>query len=58
MGDPKFPSKTYNTPSHPWQKIRIEQESNLVNQYGLKNKKEIWINKVVINKSSNYLYII
>ena len=42
MGDPKFPSKHYNTPSHPWQKIRIEQESNLVNQYGLKNKKEIW----------------
>jgi small subunit ribosomal protein S4 len=42
MGDPKFPSKTYNTPSHPWQKIRIEQESKLVQQYGLKNKKEIW----------------
>jgi small subunit ribosomal protein S4 len=42
MGDPKFPSKHYNTPSHPWQKVRIEQESNLVNQYGLKNKKEIW----------------
>ena len=42
MGDPKFPSKHYNTPSHPWQKIRIEQESKLVNQYGLKNKKEIW----------------
>ena len=42
MGDPKYPSKHYNTPSHPWQKIRIEQESNLVNQYGLKNKKEIW----------------
>jgi len=42
MGDPKFPSKHYNTPSHPWQKVRMEQESNLVHQYGLKNKKEIW----------------
>ena len=42
MGDPKFPSKHYDTPSHPWQKVRIEQESGLIHQYGLKNKKEIW----------------
>ena len=42
MGDPKFPSKHYNTPSHPWQKTRIEQERNLTHQYGLKSKKEIW----------------
>ena len=42
MGDPKFPSKHYNTPSHPWQKTRIDQERNLTHQYGLKNKKEIW----------------
>tara|TARA_B110000263_G_scaffold231090_1_gene226125 strand:+ start:837 stop:1466 length:630 start_codon:yes stop_codon:yes gene_type:complete len=42
MGDPKFPSKHYNTPSHPWQKVRMEQESKLMHQYGLKNKKEIW----------------
>ena len=42
MGDPKFPSKHYNTPSHPWQKIRIEQENTLIHQYGLKNKREIW----------------
>ncbi len=40
MGDPKFPSKHYNTPSHPWQKVRMEQESNLMHQYGLKNKKK------------------
>ena len=42
MGDPKFPSKHYNTPSHPWQKTRIEQERTLTHQYGLKSKKEIW----------------
>ena len=42
MGDPKFPSKHYNTPSHPWQKVRIEEERTLIQQYGLKNKKEIW----------------
>ena len=42
MGDPKFPSKHYNTPSHPWQKVRIEEERTLIHQKGLKNKKEIW----------------
>ena len=42
MGDPKFPGKHYNTPSHPWQKTRIEQERTLTHQYGLKSKKEIW----------------
>ena len=42
MGDPRFPSKHYNTPSHPWQKTRIEQERTLTHQYGLKSKKEIW----------------
>ena len=43
MGDPKFPSKHYDTPSHPWQKVRIEEEKGLIHQYGLKNKREIWI---------------
>ena len=42
MGDPKFPSKHYDTPPHPWQKNRIEQESGLMHQYGLKSKREIW----------------
>ena len=42
MGDPKFPSKHYDTPSHPWQKVRIEEENGLIHQYGLKNKREIW----------------
>ena len=42
MGHPKFPGKHYDTPSHPWQKVRIEEESGLIHQYGLKNKREIW----------------
>ena len=42
MGDPKFPGKHYDSPSHPWQKVRIEEESGLIHQYGLKNKREIW----------------
>ena len=42
MGDPKFPTKHYDTPSHPWQKVRIEEERAMIHQYGLKNKREIW----------------
>lgn len=42
MGDPKHPKRTYTTPSHPWQKERIDEEKTLLKEYGLKNKKEIW----------------
>ncbi|MFQ6087446.1 MAG: 30S ribosomal protein S4 [Candidatus Methanofastidiosia archaeon] len=42
MGDPKKHRKKYETPSHPWQKERIERERELMKKYGLKNKKELW----------------
>jgi len=42
MGDPKKQRKKYSTPSHPWQKNRIDEERRLIEQYGFKNKKEIW----------------
>ncbi|MCK5039130.1 MAG: 30S ribosomal protein S4, partial [Thermoplasmata archaeon] len=42
LGDPKFSRRRYQTPSHPWQKERIEQENELIKKYGLKNKKELW----------------
>ncbi len=42
MGDPKFPRRRYDTPSHPWHAERIAAEKTLVRKYGLKNKKEIW----------------
>ena len=42
MGDPKKPKKQYNTPSHPWEKERIDHEKIIVKEYGLVNKKEIW----------------
>ncbi len=42
MGDPKFPVRKYDRPSHPWEGERIKRESNLVFKYGLKNKKELW----------------
>ena len=42
MGDPKRHRKKFSTPSHPWQKERIEAEKELLKQYGLRRKYEIW----------------
>ncbi len=36
------PSKGYETPNHPFQGERIDSEHALVDQYGLKNKEELW----------------
>ena len=42
MGDPKKQRKKYATPSHPWNKDRIDAEQVLLKQYGLRRKQEIW----------------
>ena len=42
MGDPKKQKKKYSRPKHPWKKERIEQETELAKQYGLRRKNEIW----------------
>ncbi|HTW40040.1 MAG TPA: 30S ribosomal protein S4 [Thermoplasmata archaeon] len=42
MGDPKFLRRTYDTPKHPWEATRMEEERQLLNKYGLKNKRELW----------------
>jgi small subunit ribosomal protein S4 len=42
VGDPRKHRKSYDTPSHPWRKERIEKEKELVRKYGLKNKRDIW----------------
>lgn len=42
MGDPKFARRTYDTPSHPWEGERIKSEQTVVNEFGLKNKSEVW----------------
>jgi small subunit ribosomal protein S4 len=42
MGDPRKIRKKYQTPGHPWQRARIEEEKTLVKEYGFKNKREIW----------------
>jgi small subunit ribosomal protein S4 len=42
MGDPKKHRKKYSAPGHPWQRVRIDEEKQLIQEYGFKNKKEIW----------------
>jgi len=42
MGDPKFSRRSYDTPSHPWQGERIKAEVEIVREFGLKNKTEVW----------------
>lgn len=42
MGNPRRPRKKFSKPRHPWEKERIEEEKKLLEEYGLKNKMEIW----------------
>jgi small subunit ribosomal protein S4 len=50
MGDPKKQKKKYTTPQHPWEAERIKDEKVLLNDYGLKNKKEVWKMQSVLKK--------
>lgn len=42
MGDPRTSRKKYETPTHPWQGPRISDEAEIVQKFGLKNKREVW----------------
>lgn len=42
MGHPKKSKKRYERPRRPWEITRIKAEKELVEMYGLKNKREIW----------------
>ncbi|MCS7098877.1 MAG: 30S ribosomal protein S4 [Sulfolobales archaeon] len=42
MGDPKKSRKTWEKPGHPWIKERLVEEMELLGQYGLRNKRELW----------------
>ena len=48
MGDPSKSRKKYSKPSHPWERVRIEEEGIISKDYGLKNKREIWKLKSVL----------
>ena len=42
MGDPRKQRKKFSKPSHPWQKERIAAEKEILKQYGLRRKYEVW----------------
>lgn len=50
MGDPKFPRRSYDTPSHPWQGERIKAEKIIAKEFGLKNKTELWKAQTILRK--------
>lgn len=53
MGDPKKARKKYKSPTHPWQKARLEEENILAIEYGLKNKEEIWKMESILKNFTN-----
>jgi len=50
MGDPRKHRKNFSTPSHPWNKERIIEESEQVESYALKNKREIYKANSILKK--------
>ena len=53
MGDPRKQRSKFSTPVHPWQKERIDEEKELIKEYGFKNKQEIWKMGSLLRNFSN-----
>ncbi len=50
MGYPGKNHKSYQTPKRPFEKTRIEAETRLVIEYGLRNKREVWKAQSMLRK--------
>jgi len=50
MGYPGKNHKSYQTPKRPFEKMRIEEETRLVIEYGLRNKREVWKAQAILRK--------
>jgi len=50
MGYPGKNHKSYETPKRPFEKTRIEDETRLVIEYGLRNKREVWKAQSILRK--------
>ncbi|AAR39100.1 NEQ247 [Nanoarchaeum equitans Kin4-M] len=46
--------RKWEGPSHPWQKQRLIIEKRLMKEYGLKNKRELWIAETIARKWRAY----
>ena len=51
MGYPGKNHKSYQTPKRPWEKVRIESETRLVIEFGLRNKREVWKAQELLRKA-------
>jgi len=50
MGDPRRQKKKYVTPKRPFDSDRFEQELQLIGQYGLRNKRELWKHRTDLSR--------
>ncbi len=50
MGDIKKTRKKYSKPSHPWRTERITEQNQIIKEYGIPRKTELW--KVIAKLSS------
>lgn len=50
MGDPRRFGKKYARPFKLWDEARIDEEKELLEEYGLKNKKEVWRVSTVLRR--------
>jgi len=50
MGDPKKQRRKYETPRFPWRTDTLQTELNLLGQYGLRNKRELWRHETMLSR--------
>ena len=53
MGDPRKNRSKYQSPKKPWDKVRLDAEKILVQEYGIANKKEIYKMQSLLRKFSS-----
>jgi small subunit ribosomal protein S4 len=50
MGDPRKQKKKFETPRFPWRTDTLQAELQLLGQYGLRNKHELWRHRTMLSK--------
>ncbi|MGV8172087.1 MAG: 30S ribosomal protein S4 [Candidatus Woesearchaeota archaeon] len=53
MGDIKKTRKKYSKPSHPWRSERITEENQIIKEYGIPKKTELWKAKAKLESFKN-----
>ena len=54
MGSPRLPKKTYSRPSKIWDRERLDFEKPIIQEFGLKNKKELWQTTSLLKKFTSH----